>query len=420
MALVAFADAATVVVPATTDRALALAAVPQLTAGPGGTRYRTALARAAELIGAREGRVVVITDLQQAGWEVTDDGGLPDGVGVEVVTIPPPASNIAVTSAERRDRTVLATVQNYGPEPARVPVALMVEGKQVATVTVDVAPLSATDARLNGAIPATGAAQVVVDDAAGYQGDNIRHLVLEPRPAIEVTVVVADPTGATGGLYVERALAVAGGGREFKVDAVDGRAFSAWTADAVARQGAIVLVGTRTLDRTGRELVKNYLASGGQVWLTLGPDIDPATLGDIIGVDLGVTARAHHRDRRRDPGGERRPSSHLSSVSQSIRRAWGRPSRPASASKRSGRPHGAGAVFRRRPRAHGAGGRPGPAPDLHVGPGQPLEPVSAARRPSCRSRWKRRGISPPAASNGRRGCCPTCRAEWPRHRAWRR
>jgi hypothetical protein len=290
VALVAFADGAAVVVPATTDRALALAAVPQLTAGSGGTRYRTALARAAELIGAREGRVVVITDLQQAGWEVTDDGGLPDGVGVEVITIPPPASNIAVTSAERRDRTVLATVQNYGPEPARVPVSLIVDQKKIATVTVDVAALSATDARLNGAIPATGAAQVAIDDVGGYQDDNVRHLVLEPRPAIEITVVVADPAGATGGLYVERALAVAGGGREFKVDAVDGRVFSSWTADAVSRQGAIVLVGTRTLDRAGRELVKNYLASGGQVWLTLGPDIDPATLGDVIGADLGVTA----------------------------------------------------------------------------------------------------------------------------------
>lgn len=289
VALVAFADAAAVVVPPTTDRALAIAAVPQLTPGAGGTRYRTALARAGELIGAREGRVVVITDLQQAGWEVTDDGGLPDGVAVEVVTIPPPASNIAVTSAEPRDRTVVATVHNYGSEPARVPVALIVDGKNVATVTVDVAPLSATDARLTGAIPATGAAQVTVEDVTGYQGDNIRHLVLEPPPAIEITVVVADPAGATGGLYVERALAVAGAGREFKVDAVDGRVFSSWTPAAVSRQGALVVVGTRTLDRAGRELVKNYLADGGQVWLTLGPDIDPATLTDVTGVNLGVT-----------------------------------------------------------------------------------------------------------------------------------
>ena len=290
IAVVAFADAATVAVPPTTDRALALAAVPQLIAGAGGTRYRTALAKAAELIGARDGRVVVITDLQQAGWEVTDDGGLPDGVAVEVVTIAPPSSNIAVTSAERRDRTVVATVQNYGPEPARVPVALIIDGKTVTSVTVDIAPLAAIDARLNGTLPSTGAAQVVVEDAAGYQGDNTRHVILEPRPAIPIAVVVADPTGATGGLYVERALAVAGGGREFKVNAVDGRAFSSWTSNTVAKQGAIVVIGTRTLDRAGRELVKNYLAAGGQVWLTLGPDIDPATLGDVAGVDLGVTA----------------------------------------------------------------------------------------------------------------------------------
>ena len=89
---------------------------------------------------------------------------------------------------------------------------------------------------------------------------------------------------------MERALAGAGGGREFKVAAVDGRVFSSWTAEALSRQGAIVLVGTRTLDRTGRELIKNYLVSGGHVWLTLGPDIDPATLGDVTGIEPGVIA----------------------------------------------------------------------------------------------------------------------------------
>jgi len=289
VALVAFADAATVVVPPTLDRALALAAAAQLTAGPGGTRYRTALARAAELAGVREARVVVITDLQQAGWEVNDDGGLPDGVGVEVVTIPPPPSNVAVTSAERRDRTIVATVQNYGAAPASVPVALLVDGKTVANVSVDVAALSAAEARLTGNLPDSGAARVVVDDAAGYQGDNIRHVVLDPPPAVSIAVIVADPTGATGGLYLERALSVAGGGREFRVDVVDGRAFSRWTAAAVARQAALVVLGTRTLDRPGRERIKSYLNGGGQLWLSLGPDIDPATLADVIGADLGVT-----------------------------------------------------------------------------------------------------------------------------------
>jgi hypothetical protein len=289
VALVSFADAAAVVVPPTSDRAIALAAVSRLAAGAFGTRYRTALARAGELIGAREGRVVVITDLQQAGWEVNDDGGLPDGVGVELVVIPPPRSNIAVTSAERRDRAVVATVQNYGAQPAHVAVWLVVDGKTIANTGVDVAALSAADARLIGPIPNTGAAYVQVDDTPGYIADNFRYLVLDPAPAIAVAAVVADPTGATGGLYIERALSVAGGGREFHVDAVDGRVFSSWTADAVARHGALVLVGTRTLDRAGRARVKTYLTNGGQVLLTLGPDIDPATLADAIGVNLRVT-----------------------------------------------------------------------------------------------------------------------------------
>jgi hypothetical protein len=50
-----------------------------------------------------------------------------------------------------------------------------------------------------------------------------------------------------------------------------------------------MVLGTRTLDRAGRELVKNYLAGGGQVLLTLGPDVDPGTLGDVIGADLGIS-----------------------------------------------------------------------------------------------------------------------------------
>jgi hypothetical protein len=290
VALVSFADAATVIVPPTPDRAAALAAVDTLTAGSGGTRYRTALSRASELIGARDARVVVITDLQQAGWEANDDGGLPDGVGVEVVAIPPPLTNVAITSAERRDRTIVATVQNYGPEPAKVPVTLAVDGKTVSNVTVEVAPFSATEARLTGTVPNTGAARVVADDAVGYQGDNSRVVVLDPTSAVPILAVVADPTGTTGGIYVERALSVAGGGREFSVDAVDGREFSKWPAEAVSRQAAIVVLGTRTLDRGGRERLRSYLNGGGQVWLTLGPDIDPATLADALGVTLEVEA----------------------------------------------------------------------------------------------------------------------------------
>ena len=50
VALVTFADAATVAVPATTDRGAVLAAVNRTQATAGGTRFRTAIARAAEVV----------------------------------------------------------------------------------------------------------------------------------------------------------------------------------------------------------------------------------------------------------------------------------------------------------------------------------------------------------------------------------
>lgn len=292
VALVAFADAADAVVPPTVDRATAVAAARQLTAGSRATRYRMVLSRAAELIGAREGRVVVVTDLQRVGWDANDTGGLPDGVGLEVVPVAPPRSNVAVIAAERRGASVVATIQNYGADLVRVPVTLFANDTATAEMTVDVRPFSATDARFAGALPGSGAARVVVEDAVGYLGDNTRYLVLDPPSAASIAVVVSDPTGATGGLYVERALAVAGEGREFSVDAIDGRVFSSWTDEAIARYTALVALGTRTLDRAGRERVRTYVNAGGQVLLALGPDIDLATLADVVGAELGVTPAA--------------------------------------------------------------------------------------------------------------------------------
>lgn len=288
VALITFADSATAVVAPTTDRGSVRAAIAAAGAGPGGTRYRTALASASEVVGTRDGRVVIVTDLQQAGWEANDEGGLPDGVDVQVVPVAPPGGNLAVTFAARRDRAVIATVQNYGAGEVRTDVQLLIDGKEVARAAAAMAPFAAADVDLRGSIGAAGAAQVVVADPSGYQPDNVRYVALDPAPAVSIATLVADPAGATGGLYFERALAVADEGREFAITVADGRALSQWTAAEMSRYAALVVIGTRTLDRTGREWVRAYLAGGGQVLLTLGPDVDPGTLGDVIGTDLGV------------------------------------------------------------------------------------------------------------------------------------
>jgi hypothetical protein len=286
LALIGFGDAAAVVVEPTTDRAAVTTAIARLDAGASGTRFRTVLARASELIGPRQGRVVVITDLQQSGWESNDDGGLPDGVEIDVISLPPPPGNLAITGADRRDRRVVASIQNYGNAAVSAPVRLMAAGRELARVEVTMAARGAADAELVAALPPGGDAELRVDDEAGYQSDNVRALRLDGNPAIQVAIVVADPTGATGGLYVERALKVAGDGREFSVDVRDGRAVSQWTEADRARLAAMFVLGTRTLDRAGREAIRNYLASGGRVFVAAGPDVDPGTLRDVLGVPL--------------------------------------------------------------------------------------------------------------------------------------
>jgi hypothetical protein len=290
LAVIGFNDAASVVVQPTTDRAAIKRAVADMAPGNNGTRYRTALARASEIIGAREGRVVIVSDLQQIGWESNDDGGLPDGVSVDVMSVAPPPGNLAVTSAERRDRRIVASIQNYGSAEVKTPVRVIAGGKEIARTDVTVAALGASDVELTGALPQSGDAEVRVDDPNGYQPDNVRLVRLESSPAVPIAVIVADPTGAVGGLYVERALSVAGGGREFDVDVLDGREISTMKASDLAKQAAIFVLGTRTLERAGRELLRNYLAQGGQVMLAMGPDVDPGTLSDVLGTTLAFAA----------------------------------------------------------------------------------------------------------------------------------
>ena len=288
VALVSFADSAAIVEAPTTDRSAVRAAIAKLSPSGDGTRYRTALARVSEVLGARQGRVVVVTDLQQIGWEANDEGGLPDGVEVEVSSIAPPAGNLALTSVELRDRRVVAAIQNFGNIETRTSVQLVAGGKPIAQSDVTLAPLAASNVELSGTLPRTGAAEVQITDTIGYALDNARILGLDRQSAAPIAIVVADPTGSTGGLYLERALNVARGGSEFRVDVIDGAALSKWAQDDLDRRAVLFVLGTRTLDRTGRDMINGYLARGGHLFVTLGPDVDVGTLSTLLGVPLSI------------------------------------------------------------------------------------------------------------------------------------
>ena len=287
--LVTFADSATIAVPATADRGAVVAAIDAATVTAGGTRFRTALARAGEMIEGGGGRIVVVTDLQTSGWDAADEGAVEDGIEVEVTPIPAPAGNIAVTAVRRETRGVAVGVHNFGTRPSRVPVRLRVEGRDVAMETIEVASQSAAEVQLTATLPARGAAEIAVEDKTGYQFDNTRHLVLDPPGAVPIFVITAAAPGSSNaGIYVERALAVADDGRAFKASVVDGRTFSNMSPAQFGQPGALILLGTTSLDRTGRELVAQFLKSGGRVLVTLGPDLDLDTLADTVGVSVVI------------------------------------------------------------------------------------------------------------------------------------
>ncbi len=289
IALVTFADTATVVVPATTDRGALRRGIETAASTAGGTRFRTALARAAEAITGGSGRIVVVTDLQQAGWEAADEGAVPDGIDIEVVAIPSPAGNVAVTAVRREGSAVVAGIHNYGQRPLRVPVSLVVGDRVVATNTVEVASQAAAEVRLAASLPARGGAGVRVEDRDGYQGDNARFLVLEPQGTLPLLIVTAEPpSSSNAGLYVERALSIADEGRAFAATVIDGRSFSTLTDEQFGAPAGLVVLGTTSLDRAGRARIAGFLRAGGRVLLTLGPDVDLDTLADTVGTNLGV------------------------------------------------------------------------------------------------------------------------------------
>jgi hypothetical protein len=283
VALVAFDDAAETIVAPTTSRGAVRAAIATLRPGVAGTRYAAALARAADALGPRAGRVVVVTDLQQAGWHGPPRGGVADDVEVIVKRVEAPLLNLAVVSAERRGARAEATVRNFGLEVRSVLVTLSIDGKEAARTTVSIPAQSAAPIVFDAEVPSRGAASVTVTDDGGVPADDTRYLTLDPAEPTRILVLVADPSTLGGGLYVERALGAATGGQAFEATVVDGRSLSAWTAERLSREDALVLLGTRSLERRGRELVGEYLARGGSALLAMGPDIDPATLPELFG-----------------------------------------------------------------------------------------------------------------------------------------
>ena len=287
VSVVSFSDTADVAAPPA-DRGQALAAIDRLQPGFGATRYASAIAKAVEQIGERPGRIVLVTDLQKSGWDVSPDASVPGTVTIEVLDAGAPTANLAVTDLRRDAGSLVAMIRNAGSQPITSRAHLIIDGAPAGDVTAVAAPNALTEVRFTAAHPEAGVVIVEVDDAQGYPADNARYFVLDPPSRASLLTVTTLGNAASEAFYLERALMV--NDRAFALTTIGVGDLSGMVADGVADRDAVLLLGTRGLDRRGREVLETYVTRGGALLLVSGPDLDPDAPARIFG-DIKLQAR---------------------------------------------------------------------------------------------------------------------------------
>jgi hypothetical protein len=304
VAVVTFSDQAAVVVRPTPDRGAALAALDAAEPGFGSTRYRAGLNAAGALVARRAGAIVVVTDLQQSGWDVGDRAAVPAGTRVEVRDVGAPLENLAITGVRFDSGRAIATILNTGSRGRQVRARLTVGGKQVAETSVAVEANGSADT-IFPAVRATSAiegdvARVTIDDPGGIQADNARYALLTgaTRPA----VLVATTTGDLGrdAFYVQQALLAGPADNRPDITGVSAARLSTWSGNQIAGHAVVVLLSTRGLEPRGRETLASYVASGGGLLIAAGPDVDGDVIADVLGpgVKLQVLSPQEEKSER--------------------------------------------------------------------------------------------------------------------------
>ena len=289
VAVVTFADQAAVAVRPTSDRGAALAAIDAATPGFGSTRYRAGLNAAGTLVDSRGGAIVVVTDLQEIGWDAGDRATVPAGTRVEVRDVGAQPENLAITSLRLDLGRAVATIHNTGLRSRQTRARLSVDGKQTAETSVAVEPNGSAEAVFPpvraAQAPDGSVAEVTIDDPDGMQGDNARYALITGTPRPSVLVATTSGELARDAFYVQQAL-LAGADNTPDVAGVSAATLSTWTGNQVARYAVVLLLSTRGLEPRGRETLASYVAAGGGLLVAAGPDVDGSVVADVLGPDV--------------------------------------------------------------------------------------------------------------------------------------
>jgi hypothetical protein len=280
--VITFADVASTAAAPSADRGLALAAVDAADAGFGPTRYRAALNHATQILNGRPGTIVVITDLQESGWDAGDRAEVPESARIEIADVGTAPANLAVMAVRFVKDRIVATVRNAGPDAREARVRLTIDDRPAGEGSSTIGPGQTADVTLPGGRGTT--ASVSVEDREGVAGDNVRYLVLDAASRPSVLVVTADGDLDREAFYVQHALAAEGArGRAYRSVAASGAQVSTWDRARLGEHAAVLLLSTRGLERSGRERLSEYARQGGGVFVVAGPDVDGEVAADTLG-----------------------------------------------------------------------------------------------------------------------------------------
>jgi hypothetical protein len=279
VALIAFDERAQTV-SAPGSAADARSALDSVQPGYGATRFGPLVEKALEVAAGARARLVVVSDLQRAGWENEQPALVPTSLVVETRDSGQPAANVAVTQVRVAADRITASVRNSGTTPASGRVRALLGGKEVAVAPLNVPAVSIQDVVIPYRAPAQGALGVAIDDPSGFPADNTRYVALDPAPRPPVLVVGADR--AQSGFYLARALEAAEDDATFETRIGNAGSLAETSSADLAKNAAVVVLSTRALDRRGRDALAAYVRAGGGLLVAAGPDVDVGVLASTM------------------------------------------------------------------------------------------------------------------------------------------
>jgi hypothetical protein len=294
VAVVTFSDRAELAQPLSPDRALAVAAIDAASPGFGGTRYLAGLNVAGQALASRpatRAAIIVVTDLQENGWDAGDRAAVPESARVDIRDVGILPANLAVAGLRAAGDRVVATIRNTGTEARQTAVRLSIDGRSAGETTVSVGPAGSAEAVFAGVSGTEAIA--ALDDRDGLQADNVRYALINGVGLTAVLVVTATGHLDRDAFYVRQALAAgAPGSSTLEVTGVAANQIGGWPDTRLPRYAAVLMLSTSGLDRRGREMLASYLAAGGALLLAAGPDVDADVIAGVFGPGARVQIAA--------------------------------------------------------------------------------------------------------------------------------